>query len=89
MQRRDFIAGLSSAAVSPFAARAAPLFRTFRGSPRELAAALVAANNKRLEARRRKEPLFGRTYRDSLSSLVSMTFTLAAMMALYSSASFP
>jgi hypothetical protein len=50
MRRRDFIAGLSSAAVSPFAARAAAPFKTVRMCPRELAAALVAANKKRRNA---------------------------------------
>jgi hypothetical protein len=55
MRRRDFIAGLSSAAVSPFAARVTAPFKTIRRSPRELAAALVAANKRRREARQRKE----------------------------------
>jgi hypothetical protein len=55
MRRRDFIAGLTSAAVSPFAARAVAPFKTVRRSPRELAAALITANKKRREARQRKE----------------------------------
>jgi hypothetical protein len=75
MRRRDFITGLTSAAVSPLAAHAQRLalppvdftngngafactvapFKTVRRSPRDLAAALVAANKKRREARQREE----------------------------------